>query len=120
MGLAKANNLLLLGKQINASEAVGYNICAEIVSECDQSGDPFQKNSIGSKMCNEIDEQLLSLPLGEKTSEIFVSMIRARRQKDLEALCKEELIKLDERIESGDILEAAMQLKFGVSKKSKL
>ena len=168
MGLSKANDLLILGKKIDAITAVRNNICSDIIIGCDKSGNPFEDHSIGSKMCREIDERLISLPLGDKTSKvrcalfigicpliryclyskvrdcnffqslytysdfcslsfnfvyrtkIFVSMIRSRRRNEMEKVCKEELLKLDERVASGETLEASMQLNFGSSRRSKL
>lgn len=117
MGLSNANELLLLGKKIDAELAVKRNICSGVIAGCDLSGDAFHISSIASKLCNDIDERLLSLPSGDKTSKIFISMVRSRRRKVLEEICKEELVKLDERLESGDVLEAAMQL---ASQRSKL
>ena len=43
-------------------------------------------------------------------------MIRGRRRDHLAAVCKEELIKLDERINSGEVLEAVMELNIAKSK----
>ena len=43
-------------------------------------------------------------------------MVRARRQQYLEKITKQELIKLDSRINSGEVLEAAMNLDFSRSK----
>mmetsp|Transcript_388 Transcript_388/g.659 ORF Transcript_388/g.659 Transcript_388/m.659 type:complete len:287 (-) Transcript_388:166-1026(-) len=116
MGLAKANDLLLLGKKIDATKAVDWNICSEVVADCDNSGDPFHKNSLASKISKDIDERLLSLPLGDKTSQIFCAMIRGKRRARLEQICKEELVKLDERFDGGECLEAVMHLNIGTSK----
>lgn len=48
--------------------------------------------------------------------QIFVSMVRARRRQYLEKITKQELMKLDSRINSGEVLEAAMNLDFSKSK----
>jgi len=45
-------------------------------------------------------------------------MIRGRRKRReyLTNICKEELIKLDQRIESGEVLDAVMKLNMSRSK----
>jgi enoyl-CoA hydratase/carnithine racemase len=117
MGLSKANELLLLGKRIDAHTALAWNVCSQVVSGCDTSdGDPFHPDSLASRMANEIHQRLFSLPLGDRTSRVFVSMVRGRRKARLEEVCREELIRLDERFNDGECLEAAMQLKIGSSR----
>ena len=49
-------------------------------------------------------------------SQIFVDLLRGKRRERLTKVCKEELLKLDERFDRGDCSEAAMQLNFGKSK----
>lgn len=117
MGLANANEMLLMGRQIDAEQALRYNIIGRIIHECDSTLDPFSKDSIASFTCRDIDEQLLSLCHGDKTSRIFVSMVRGRRRQALEMVCKNELKAIDERIEKGEVLEATMDL---MMKRSKL
>ena len=70
MGMSKANELLLLGKKIDAKTALDWNICSQIVPGCDQSGNPFHPKSLGSITCDQIDNHILKLPLGDKTSEV--------------------------------------------------
>lgn len=69
MGLAKANELLLLGQKIDASTAVQWNICSRIL-ECSSNpaNDPFHPNGIGVQVCQRIENHLLSLTLGKETS----------------------------------------------------
>ena len=113
MGLAKANELLLLGKRIDARTAVDWNICSRIVGKVDESGDPFHPNSLASVMCDELDKQLLSLPLGSKTATYFTSLVKGSRQRHLEQVVREELEKLDERFDTGQVAVAAKALNFG-------
>jgi Delta3-Delta2-enoyl-CoA isomerase len=117
MGLANANELLLMGRQIDAEQALRYNIVGKIIYDCSSIMDPFSKESIASFTCKEIDKKLLSLCHGDKTSRLFVSMVRGRRQKELEKICRFELNEIDKRIEKGDVLEATMDL---MMKRSKL
>ena len=74
MGLAKANELLLLGQKIDADTAVNWNICSKIIDTCSNNGDPFDICSIGSLVCKRIDEQLLSLPVGDETSKVSLTI----------------------------------------------
>lgn len=117
MGLAKANELLLMGKQIDAEQAVSYNIVAGIIKDCEWTLDPFSVYSIASFVCKDIDERLLSLCHGEKTSRIFISMVRTRRSQELREVCRKELNAIAERLENGEVLEAAMDV---MAKRSKL
>lgn len=119
-GLSKANELLLLGKKIDAATAYEWNICSKVVSTCDKSGDPFgPSNSLANMLCDEIDKNILTLPLGDKTAEYFVSCIRGARRQRLEQVCREELRLLDERFDSGQVAKAASFIKFGSSKKQR-
>ena len=70
MGLAKANELLLLGQKIDANTAVQCNICSKILSHVSSDGDPFHFDSIGLKVCDHIEQSILSLPLGKETSKV--------------------------------------------------
>lgn len=126
MGLAKANEFLLLGKPIGAQTAVDWNICSRVVpsktgsamqggddldKDLDmETGDPFHPNSLASKMCREIDERLLSLPLGSKTLEYYVSMVRGRHARAMKSVCIEELDLLGERFDTGQVAIAASQV----------
>jgi peroxisomal 3,2-trans-enoyl-CoA isomerase len=121
MGMAKANALLMLGEKIDAETALSWNLCSRVVKNCDASGDPFHRNSLGSYLCHEIDERLLKLPRGHQTAQVFASMMRGRRKSRLQRICREELIALDQRFDSGECLEAAMQLQISSTiAKSKL
>lgn len=124
-GLVRANELLLLGKKIDAKRAVENRIVCDVVEGAGAGiGDPFAADSIGMKVCRDLDERLFKLCHGDETASIFVSMVRGRkdRREMLEKVCREELARLDERLVSGDVLEAAMQLNMSSSdgKKSKL
>jgi len=97
-------------------KAVEWNICSEILRVESHIHDPFHDGSIASIVCQRIDQTLLTLPVGDASSKIFVEMVRKRRLSRYEKLCKEELDKLDERKRNGEPLEAAMALGFGKSK----
>jgi enoyl-CoA hydratase/carnithine racemase len=116
MGLSKANELLLLGEKIDAKKAVEWNICSKVVSDCDMSGDPFHPQSLASLLCNTIDERLLSLPHGPKTADYFVSLVRGKRRRRLEQVCREELVKLDERFAANHVQEAAFKLQLDLKR----
>ena len=147
MGIAKANELLMLSRKIDAETAVQWNVCSRIVEDCDMSGDPFHSNSVGSYMSREVDDRLLKLPRGRQTAQVrirvcttklellsvrihshslclllqvFASAVRGRRRSRLQQICREELLLLDRRFDSGECLEAAMQLQIGSSQKSRL
>ncbi|GKY95816.1 dodecenoyl-CoA isomerase [Mayamaea pseudoterrestris] len=118
MGLSKANELLLLGRKIDAQTAVNWNICSRMIVDDDQSGDPFARRSLANMMADELDKKLFSLPLGDKTSEYFCELIRGQRRRRMEQVCRLELEKLDERFDSGQVQEAASQLKIGSSRRT--
>ena len=116
-GLSKANEMLLLGRKIDARTALDWNICSRVVS-CENSGssdDPFDDRSLASQLCRELDRRLLSLPLGGQTAEYFVSFIKGARRDRMRALCLHELEKLDERFDTGQVRHAARHLKIGSS-----
>jgi peroxisomal 3,2-trans-enoyl-CoA isomerase len=77
MGIAKANELLMLSKKIDAETALQWNLCSRIVNDCDTSGNPFHPNSLGSYMSREIDEQLLRLPRGVQTAKVREALCMA-------------------------------------------
>ena len=116
MGLSKANELLLLGKKIDATTALNWNICSQIVRDADTSGDPFHPQSLASQMCQELDKRLLSLPNGDKTAQYFSTMIKGSHRKRMEQVCREELLKLDERFDTGQVQQAAKKLRIGGSR----
>lgn len=118
MGLSKANELLLLGRKIDAKKACEYNLCSEVVHNCDMSGDPFRPSSLASRMCNEIDSKLLSLPKGPESMGYFVEAVKGRRRQFMEQVLRDELVKLDERFDNGDVQDAARQLRIGGSSSS--
>ena len=113
MGLSKTNELLLLSREIDAQTAVDWGISSRVVHDCDLSGDPFHEGSLSSRMCREIDERLLSLPKGSQTASYFVKMLRGKSRSHLQDVCREELLKLDERFACGDVQEAARGLRIG-------
>jgi peroxisomal 3,2-trans-enoyl-CoA isomerase len=113
MGLAKANEMLLLSRELNARTAVDWGVSSRIVPDCDDSGNPFHANSLASRLCAEIDERLLQLPKGRQTAKYFVSMLRGRRCDRLGSICRQELLKLDERFDNGDVQRAARGLQIG-------
>lgn len=119
MGLAKANEFLLLGEKADATKAVEWNICSRIVDNVDQSGDPFHPNSLASFMCQEIDKKLLSLPMGKESVHYFVSLVKGSRRKYLQSVCLDELVKLDERFDSGQVATALQSIVFGSKAKTK-
>jgi enoyl-CoA hydratase/carnithine racemase len=111
MGLVKANELLLLGKKIDAPTAVDWNVCSRIVPDADvDSGDPFHPNSLASIMALEIDQSLLTLPGARRTAELYVGMVRGADRLRLQSICQDELTKLDERFDNGEVAEAATRL----------
>lgn len=117
MGMSKANELLLLGKSIDADTALKWNICSKVVSSSRLSKDPFAPTSLAGSLCSDIDKSLLSLPNGDKTARYFVSLIRGKRRKRMEEICRDELVQLDERFDNGQVLEAAKKLKIGSQSK---
>lgn len=70
MGMAKTNDLLLLGRKIDAETAVQWNLCSRIVNDCHGGDDPFHSNSLANYMSREIDERLLTLPRGDETAQV--------------------------------------------------
>jgi Delta3-Delta2-enoyl-CoA isomerase len=113
-GLSKANELLLLGKKIDAQTSVDWNICSQKVNVTNEGmADPFHAESLASRMCIEIDRKLLSLPLGERTAGYFVSFVKGARRDQMERICLAELDKLDERFDSGQVQQAARHMKIG-------
>jgi peroxisomal 3,2-trans-enoyl-CoA isomerase len=114
MGLSKANELLLLGKRIDAKKALDWGIASQIISDCDKaSGDPFHPNSLASRMCKELDKRLLSLPNGAQTAEVFCHLVKGARRSRMQETLLRELAVLDQRFHNGEVLEAAKQLAIG-------
>ncbi|GAX25036.1 peroxisomal 3,2-trans-enoyl-CoA isomerase [Fistulifera solaris] len=116
MGLSKANELLLLGKKIDAATALDYNIISRVVEPNipnDKTSFDYT-NNVAENLCSELDRSLLSLPLGARTSSYFVHLIRGGcRKEQLQEVCRRELVHLDERFDNGHTLEAAKSLKIG-------
>ena len=117
-GLSKAYELLLLGAKIDANTAERWNLCSSIIDTSENITDPFHSQSLAIKVCNRIEKNLCSLPLFGETSNVFVSLMRRKREAYLKRVCKEELVQLDKRFDSGDCKKAALSLSFG--KRSKL
>ncbi len=123
MGLAKANEFFLLGTKIDASTALQWNICSRIVQDVDLSGDPFHSLSLANQMAQQIDQQLLSLPLGDQTAQLFVSMVRGRQQQQqqhLQSTCQQELALMDQRFDSGQVAEAVSYLALDSTKRNEI
>lgn len=119
MGLPRANELLLMGRKIDAERATSDKLVSDIIKNCNRSGDAFADDSIGVKVSCDIDDRLLSLPHGEKTAKEFVSLIRSEsRQGVLENVCVKEWLKFEKRIRSGEVYGAVAALVMG--KQSKL
>jgi enoyl-CoA hydratase/carnithine racemase len=117
-GLSKANELLVLGKKINAQTAYEWNLCSKVITNYDTTGDPFiPTNSIGNLLCTDIDQSILQLPVGHRTVTYFVELIKGSRRQRMEHICRIELDKLDERFDSGQVSIAAQQLKIGNKKR---
>lgn len=120
MGLSKANELLLLGKRIDAKTAQDWGICSQVISDCEkESGDPFHPNSLASRMCKELDKRLLSLPNGQATAEVFCTLVKGARRPRMHKVLLRELAVLDQRFHNGEVLEAAKQLTIGKSANKK-
>lgn len=113
-GMAKANELLLLGTRLNAQQAVEYNFGSRVIANCNP--DPFHPNSLANTLCNALNKKLLSLPLGSRTAHYFSSMVKGRHREYLKQLCTEELNVMDERFKAGDVRVAARQVAIGRSK----
>ena len=92
MGLSKANELLLLGKQIDAQTAVQWNIGSQVIDHHElNTTDPFHPQSLAIKMANEIEQRLLSLPCGDRTVQYFVSLVKGSRRQEMGKICREEV-----------------------------
>ena len=121
MGLSKANEMLLLGKKIDAKTAVEWNICSRVLSSKEfDDVNPFAKNSLANNICRELDKRILSLPRGDVTAEVFVSVIRgsgSSRRNRLQQVCRDEFNRLDQRFRSGEVKYAAKQLAIGRKRK---
>ncbi|CAB9524470.1 CoA delta isomerase 2, mitochondrial [Seminavis robusta] len=116
MGLSKANELLLLGKRINAQTALEWGICSRVMSDCDTGGDPFHPHSLASRMCAELDQNLLSLPNGHATAQVFTDLVKGARRSRMHQVLLRELAVLDQRFQNGEVVEAAKQLVIGGTK----
>jgi peroxisomal 3,2-trans-enoyl-CoA isomerase len=111
MGLPRANELLLMGKKINAERAYSDKLVSGIIKDCGQSGDAFADDSIGVRVSCDIDDCLLSLSHGEKTAKVFVSLTRSEsRRRILEKVCIEEWLKFEKRIRNGEVYDAVAAL----------
>ncbi|CAB9507104.1 CoA delta isomerase 2, mitochondrial [Seminavis robusta] len=120
MGLSKANEILLLGKRVDAKTALDWGICSQVITDCDlSSGDPFHPNSLASRMCQDIDKRLLSLTNGPATAQVFCTLVKGARRSRMHQVLLRELAVLDQRFRNGEVLEAAKQLVIGAQKKKK-
>lgn len=121
MGMAKTNELLLLGRKIDAPTAVNWNICSRILTNSQDNDvvDPFAPNSVASQLTQELERLLFALPHGPLTSRYFVELIRKSRRLEMESVCQEELIQLDERFNKGHVKDAVSHIQIG-SRRSKL
>ncbi len=63
MGLSKANEMLLLGKNIEAKTVKEWNICSRVMKQSSGRNveDPLYFNSIGRIICREIEDSLISI-----------------------------------------------------------
>lgn len=116
MGLSKANELLLLGRKIDAETAMAWNICSSISPE---NGESVGNTGVAARLCTLLDENLLALPLGSRTASYFVDLIRHRKAM-LSDVCRLELQRLDERFDSGQVELAASNLHIGSATGAKL
>ena len=116
MGLAKANELLLLGKQIDAQKAYDWNLCSQVVPDR-TSNDPFHPSSLAMYACEQLEQHLLGLPQSARTSAYFTKLIKGTRAPEMEEVCKRELLHLDDRFNRGDVQEAALQLRRAMKRK---
>jgi Enoyl-CoA hydratase/carnithine racemase len=76
MGLPRANELLLMGKKIDAERAISDKLVSGIIKDCCRSGDAFAVDSIGRRVSCDIDNCLLSLPHGEKTAKVCMPQMQ--------------------------------------------
>ena len=126
MGLAKTNELLLLGKEIDAPTAYSWGICSRLVGDdnggtIDHLNDPFHPTSLASTMAVEIETKLLMLPRSSRTIKYFVSMVRKSQPRNinLRQICIGELQKLDERKSFGDMDVAIESLRRSMQERKK-
>jgi peroxisomal 3,2-trans-enoyl-CoA isomerase len=118
MGMAKANEILLLSRKLDAETMVNWNIASRVVSETNVGGpvykdDPFASNSLASFMAQQLEQQLLSLPLGKQTASYFAQIIKEPRRQILHQAIRKEFAVLDERFNTGQVAQAFRSLKFG-------
>lgn len=119
-GLAKANELLLLGTRISADEAVYQYGFGSRVVPADAALSPFESGSLADQMCDTIGRKLLSLPCGDITVKVFQQLIKNPWKDRLKEICSRELSVLDERFRSGQVQEAVRRMQIGSSSRSKL
>ena len=122
MGISKANELLLLGRKIDATTALNWNIVSRVVDIADYTTATTiqqQEQPLAMIMAHDITSNLLSLVHSDGTIAVFCQLIRGKsRMERLQRICEEELIELDKRMMAGECLEAAMQLHLGKKKRS--
>jgi len=61
-------------------------------------------------MALDIDQSLLTLSGASRTAELYVNMVRGVDTLRLQSICRDELKKLDDRFDIGEVAEAATQL----------
>jgi len=114
-GKARANRLLLLGEEITAREACeSFGIVTKVV--------PKGKDVV-EEIVSDVENLLLKLTHGAETGAVFVDLIRRRtnRKEDMELIILEELRVLRDRVNKGEVLDAAkvMMANKKSSKKNK-
>lgn len=118
-GLAKANELLLLGTKIAAEAAVQQYGFGSRILPANLALSSFQPHSLADQMCNIVADRLLSLPSGEITTQVFHRLIKNPWKDHLRKVCNNELSIMNERFRSGQVEDAVRRLKIG-SRRSKL
>lgn len=119
MGISKANELLLLGRTIDAKTAYEWNMISRVVPE----PTPSTKSNplwLADKLCATLDSNLMALPLGNRTASYFVNLVRnPERKQRLVEVCRNEIKYLDERFNSGQVATAFRAL-TKIHKRSRL
>jgi enoyl-CoA hydratase/carnithine racemase len=128
MGTLNANEMLLLGRVIDADTAKNYNLVSRVIpkvgNDLNEGYDPFHPQSLTSQLCCEIHGKLLRLPCSMNTVYEFISLIRhgkpwvdgrnsTSRQQVLLDVCAAELSRLDARFDAGEVATAVNALRIG-------
>lgn len=121
--LSRANELLLLGEQLDARQMVTYGIASRCITMDNKIAqiDPFTQSSLAWHMADTLQQQLLDLPQGAATARYFVQLVRRRpeRVSHLHDIVRRELACMDERFAAGHVAEAWQQLPIGKKKQKK-